>query len=42
MSLSEIKSAIPDYAKDLRLNLDSVLSETGAPGLSSKQIGLVA
>jgi len=42
MSLSEIKSAIPDYAKDLRLNLDSVLSETGAPGLSSKQVGLVA
>jgi len=42
MSLSEIKSAIPDYAKDLRLNLDSVLSEPGAPGLSSKQIGLVA
>ncbi|HEX3122276.1 MAG TPA: carboxymuconolactone decarboxylase family protein [Rhodanobacteraceae bacterium] len=42
MSLSEIKSAIPDYAKDLRLNLDSVLSENGAPGLSGKQIGLVA
>ena len=42
MLLSEIKSAIPDYAKDLRLNLDSVLSETGAPGLSSKQVGLVA
>ena len=42
MSLSEIKSAIPDYAKDLRLNLDSVLTETGAPGLSAKQIGLIA
>ena len=42
MSLSEIKSAIPDYAKDLRLNLDSVLGENGAPGLSEKQIGLVA
>ena len=42
MSLSEIKSAIPDYARDLRLNLDSVLAEAGAPGLSSKQIGLVA
>ena len=42
MSLSEIKSAIPDYAKDLRLNLDSVLSETGTPGLSGKQIGLIA
>ena len=42
MSLSKIKSAIPDYAKDLRLNLDSVLTETGAPGLSAKQIGLIA
>jgi len=42
MSLAEIKSAIPGYARDLRLNLDSVLSETGAPGLTQKQIGLVA
>ena len=42
MSLSTLKASIPDYAKDLRLNLDSVLSETGAPGLSAKQIGLVA
>ena len=42
MTLSEIKPSIPDYAKDLRLNLDSVLSETGAPGLSAKQIGLIA
>ena len=42
MNLNELKSSIPDYAKDLRLNLDSVLTESGAPGLSSKQIGLVA
>ena len=42
MTLAELKSSIPDYAKDLRLNLDSVLNETGAPGLSAKQIGLVA
>jgi len=42
MTLSEIKSTIPDYAKDLRLNLDAVLSEMGASGLSAKQIGLVA
>lgn len=42
MSLTEIKSRIPDYARDLRLNLDSVLAETGAPGLTQKQIGLVA
>jgi alkyl hydroperoxide reductase subunit D len=42
MHLNDIKAALPDYAKDLRLNLDSVLSETGAPGLSAKQIGLIA
>jgi len=42
MNLNELKSGIPDYAKDLRLNLDSVLTEHGAPGLTSKQIGLIA
>ncbi len=42
MSLSTLKASIPDYAKDLRLNLDSVLTESGAPGLSAKQVGLVA
>lgn len=42
MSLSDLKSTIPDYAKDLRLNLDSVLSESGAPGLTTKQISLIA
>mgnify|MGYP003952512747 CR=1 FL=1 len=42
MNLAELKASIPDYAKDLRLNLDSVLTEGGAPGLSRKQIALVA
>ncbi|MDE1959961.1 MAG: carboxymuconolactone decarboxylase family protein [Xanthomonadaceae bacterium] len=42
MNANELKSRIPDYARDLRLNLESVLDETGAPGLSQKQIGLVA
>ena len=42
MTLTEIKSSIPDYAKDLRLNLEGVLGEAGAAGLSVKQIGLVA
>lgn len=42
MNLERIKSSLPDYAKDLRLNLESVLSEGGAPGLSQKQIALVA
>ncbi|MGH8427860.1 MAG: carboxymuconolactone decarboxylase family protein [Gammaproteobacteria bacterium] len=42
MNLEQLKDKLPDYAKDLRLNLDSVLSEGGAPGLSQKQIALVA
>ena len=41
-SLQELRSRIPDYAKDLRLNLESVLQETGAPGLTMQQIGMVA
>ena len=42
MNLDDIKSQLPDYAKDLRLNLDSVLSESGAPGLNAKQIAIIA
>ncbi len=42
MSVSELRSKLPDYAKDLRLNLDSVLTEAGAPGLSGKQIAIIA
>jgi len=42
MSLDRIKAGLPEYAKDLRLNLESVLGEGGAPGLSQKQIALVA
>jgi len=42
MNLESIKARVPDYAKDLRLNLDSVLSETGAPGLTQKQIAIIA
>lgn len=42
MSLEQIKHTLPAYAKDLRLNFESVLGEGGAPGLSQKQIALVA
>jgi len=42
MNLETIKAGLPDYAKDLRLNLDSVLSESGAPGLSAKQVAIIA
>jgi alkyl hydroperoxide reductase subunit D len=42
MNLQELKAALPDYAKDLRLNLESVLGEAGAPGLSDRQIRAIA
>lgn len=42
MNITDIKSALPDVAKDLRLNLDSVLTEAGAPGLTDLQIRAVA
>ena len=42
MNLPELRNALPDYAKDLKLNLDSVLSEAGAAGLDGKQLRAVA
>jgi alkyl hydroperoxide reductase subunit D len=42
MSLSALKERIPDYGRDIRLNLDSVLTPEGAPGLSPSQIAGIA
>jgi alkyl hydroperoxide reductase subunit D len=42
MSLDIIKDQLPDYARDLKLNLGSVLTPQGAPGLSEKQIATIA
>ena len=42
MTLDTLRDALPDYARDLKLNLGSVLSPTGAPGLSERQIWAVA
>jgi len=42
MTLDTIRDSIPDYARDLKLNLGSVLSAPGAPGLTEKQIWGVA
>ena len=41
-TLDSIRDALPDYARDLRLNLASVLAPTGSPGLSERQIWGVA
>lgn len=38
MSIENIKQAVPDYAKDLRINIGNILTEEGSPGLSQKQI----
>jgi alkyl hydroperoxide reductase subunit D len=41
-TLDALRDALPDYARDLKLNLGSVLSPTGAPGLTERQIWAVA
>jgi len=42
MNLDELREALPEYARDIRLNLGSVLTPQGAPGLSTAQIAAVA
>ena len=42
MDLSELRNTLPDYAKDLKLNLDSVLSDSAAAGLDGKQVRVIA
>jgi len=42
MLLSDLRNSLPDYAKDLKLNLDSVLGEAGSPGLTAQQIRAIA
>jgi len=41
-TLDDLRDALPHYARDLKLNLGSVLSPTGAPGLTERQIWAVA
>ena len=42
MNLSELRNTLPDYARNLKLNLDSVLNETGAARLDGKQVRAIA
>jgi alkyl hydroperoxide reductase subunit D len=42
MTLDAIRDQLPEYARDLRLNLGSVLTTGGAPGLNEKQIASIA
>lgn len=38
MSLEILKDLVKDYGKDIRINIESVLTPEGAPGLSQTQI----
>ncbi len=42
MNLQTLKDSLPEFAKDAKLNLSSILTPEGAPGLTEKQIFLVA
>lgn len=41
-TLENIREALPGYARDLQLNLGTVLTPAGAPGLNERQIWAVA
>ncbi len=41
-TLDTLRDALPEYARDLKLNLGSVLSPAGAPGLTERQLWAVA
>ena len=38
MSIKEIRNSLPDYAKDMKINLGTILSEEGSPDLTLTQI----
>lgn len=42
MNIDKIKNELPDFAKDIKLNLSMVLSPEGALGLDIKQIACIA
>ena len=42
MTIEAIRDRIPDYARDIRLNLGSVLTTQGAPGLNEAQVWMTA
>lgn len=38
MNIASLRGSIPDFGRDIRLNLENVLTEEGAPGLTRTQI----
>ncbi len=42
MNIEHLREQIPDYARDIKLNLGTILTEEGSPGLSQQQIDGIA
>ena len=42
MSIETLKNSLPDFAKDIRLNLTSIMTEEGSGDLKQRQIYLIA
>lgn len=42
MNIEQLKNQLPDYAKDIKLNLNNILTTEGAPDLTQKQIYAIA
>lgn len=42
MTIEQLKNQLPDYAKDIKLNLSSIMTLEGAPELTQKQIYAIA
>lgn len=42
MSIENLRNQFAEYAKDIKLNLSSILTEEGAPGLAKNQIYSIA
>jgi alkyl hydroperoxide reductase subunit D len=42
MSVETLRNRLPDFARDIRLNFETILTPEGAPGLTSVQIAGVA
>lgn len=42
MTLANLRESMPDFARDIKLNLETVLTEEGAPGLTPQQLWGVA
>jgi alkyl hydroperoxide reductase subunit D len=42
MSIEQLNNQLPEFAKDIKLNLANIFSNDGAPDLTPKQIAMIA